>query len=398
MPVRRLHQKLLLLTLISMFIMVTVASHQLVKASMLDPVPIPREEQSETEFIYYLPFIATPVDLTKPLPPPIAHYSDTLPLDFKAIAADFKGRNKELAFNKIGFHVGPGGNREGLDDWMTSLDAAGVPFFLKSVDDYGPLLEAQALMEASGVPHILVYRLSNGQNDGYEYDLPNYNLDPETAAQVHWQKHLEKFPPGLDPQNVWLETVNEVDKNRSEWLGQFALETARLALRDGYRWAAFGWSSGEPEPEDWESPSMLAFLRLAAQNPDQLAIALHEYSLTVDDIGSIYPWRVGRFQHLFQACDENGIKRPTVLITEWGWEYQHVPEPSVAIVDIQWAAWLYSAFPEVRGAAIWYLGPGFGDIADEAQKLISPVTDYSLSNYFEIVPGQGKIEPSLLAP
>lgn len=395
---QRKHQKLLPLSLLTVIVMVMAAGHQLAKASTSDPIPIPREELAETDFNYFLPLISIPVDLTKPIPPPIAHYSDTLPLDFKAIAADFQGRNRELAFNKIGFHVGPGGNREGLDDWMASLDAAGVPFFLKSVDDYGPLLEAQTLMEASGVPHTLVYRVTNGQNDGYQYDLPNYDLDPETAANVHWQAHLAKFPPGLDPQNVWLETVNEVDKGRSEWLGRFALETARLALRDGYRWAAFGWSSGEPEPEHWESPSMLEFLRLVAQHPDQLAIALHEYSYTADEIGFIYPYRVGRFQHLFQACDENGIDRPTVLITEWGWEYQIIPELNGAMADIQWAARLYSAFPEVRGAAIWYLGPGFGDIADKAQLLIEPVTDYSLSNYFEIVPWPGKIEPSLLAP
>lgn len=391
--------KLLPISLLTALILVTVIGHQLVKAAASDPVPVPRGEQEETEFNYYLPFITVPVDLTKPLPPPIAHYSDTLPLDFEAIAADFRGRNKDLAFNKIGFHVGPGGNRDGLGDWMTSLDAAGVPFFLKSVDDPGPLLDAQTLMVASGVPHTLVYRLTtHGQNDGYQYDLPDYNLDPETAAQVHWQAHLAKFPPGLDPQNVWLETVNEVDKNRAEWLGQFALETAELALQDGYRWAAFGWSSGEPEPELWEEPSMQAFLRLAAQYPDQLAVALHEYSYTADDIGATYPYLVGRFQHLFQACDENGIKRPTVLITEWGWEYENIPSLTDALVDIQWAAWLYSAFPNVRGAAIWYLGPGFGDIADQAQQLIDPLTEYSLSNYFEIVPGPGKIEPVRLAP
>jgi hypothetical protein len=70
------------------------------------------------------------------------------------------------------------------------------------------------------------------------------------------------------------------------------------------------------------------------------------------------------------------------------------------MADIKWAAWLYAAYPEVRGAAIWYLGEGetFGEIADEAQLLIDPVTEYSLGNYFEIVPGPGKIDPDLLAP
>ena len=34
--------------------------------------------------------------------------------------------------------------------WMQSLDMAGVPFFIKSVDDAGPLVEAQQLVEDSG--------------------------------------------------------------------------------------------------------------------------------------------------------------------------------------------------------------------------------------------------------
>jgi hypothetical protein len=37
----------------------------------------------------------------------------------------------ELAFVKIGFHVGMGGNIEGLYEYMEALDAAGVPFFPK---------------------------------------------------------------------------------------------------------------------------------------------------------------------------------------------------------------------------------------------------------------------------
>ena len=41
---------------------------------------------------------------------------------------------------------------------------------------------------------------------------------------------------------------------------------------------------------------------------------------------------------------------------------------------------------------------GVGNIANDAQKLISPMTEYSLENYFEIVPGPGLINPDQLAP
>jgi hypothetical protein len=252
------------------------------------------------------------------------------------------------------------------------------------VDNAQPLYFAQQLRQASGVPHVLVYRKASG---GDHYNVPDYNLPPEQAALEHWQRHIEAFPPELDPNIVWLETVNEVDRTRSEWLAQFSLATARLSLAQGYRWAAFGWSSGEPEPEHWQSPAMLEFLRLVGANPDRLAIAIHEYSYTEENIWDAYPYKVGRFLELFRICDQYGIPRPTVLITEWGWTYERVPSPEQAMRDIAWAARLYAPYPQVKGAAIWFLGSGYSQIANEAQRLIQPLLVYTLTNYFVAPPG-----------
>lgn len=340
---------------------------------------------------HYLPFFADGL-LPPPLPPPVP-LTSTLPLDAPTLAVELAAQGQELGLNKIGFHVGIPGNLTGLDAWMAALDDAGIPFFLKSVDYAEPLVAAQTLAQTSGISHTLVFRRT-----GVSYDLPDYNLPPVEAAQQHWLHHKLAFPAELDPSLVWIETLNEVDKNRAEWLAEFALETAQLALADGFRWAAFGWSSGEPEPEHWELPAMIDFLQLAAAHPDQIAIALHEYSYETDDIANIYPYLVGRFQALFQICDRHGIPRPTILITEWGWEYQDVPPVAEAMDDITWAAWLYAAYPQVRGAAIWYLGYGYGGIADQAQQLIAPLTEYSLHHYFSLTPGQGSVDPSLFAP
>lgn len=350
----------------------------------------------DTETQIYLPVVvddqpaapAAPANAT-PTPIPI--------LDFTAVQAQLQAEGLALAYNKIGFHAGINGTMEGLEAWMRQLDTAGVPFFLKTADNAEPVYIAQELMKQSGVPHTLVYRRVAGGDD---YNVPFYDLPPEEAARIHWQKHIETFPPELDPSLVWLETVNEVDKNRSEWMAQFALATAQMALRDGYKWAAFGWASGEPEPADWQSPAMLEFLRLAAANPDRIAIALHEYSYTLDDIADQYPYKVGRFQELFRICDQYGIPRPTVLITEWGWTYEDVPTPDRAIRDIAWAANLYAQFPEVKGAAIWYLGGGYGQIEVETQRLIQPLTVFSLQNYFTRPqpPNQTAIEPERYAP
>lgn len=343
----------------------------------------------------YLPSVSSGDEPTPTPLPPTPTPTPTPTIDFAAVRAQLQAQGHDLGFAKIGFHAGVGGNRTGLGDWMRRLDAAGVPFFLKSADDSGPLVEAQEILRNSNVPHTLVYRRS-----GNEFDTPNYDLPPEEAARQHWQLHMDAFPSELDPSLLWLETINEIDKDKAEWLGRFALETARLAEAAGFRWAAFGWSSGEPELSDWQTPSMLAFLRLAAAKPDRLAIALHEYSFLADNISDIYPFKVGRFQQLYQLTDQLGIPRPTVLITEWGWEYQRVPSPGKAVGDIDWAAEMYAPYPEVKGAAIWYLGGGFGDIATEAQKLIVPVTEYSLGTYFAIPlpPDNAPINPEIYRP
>ena len=354
---------------------------------MEEPVP---QTTAYLPTIYSLPR-PTAVPLPPPLPAPVAVSSAT-PLNFEQVRQNLASQGLLLGTNKIGFHVGMGGNMTDLDSWMRDLDAAGVPIFLKSADNAEPIYHAQELMRQSGVPHVLVYRRT-----GAEYDVPNYNLPPQQAAAEHWARHTAVFPPELDKNLVWLETMNEVDKNRTTWLAIFAYETAQLALRDGYKWAAFGWASGEPEPYHWEGHAMLRFLELVGQHPTRLAISLHEYSYATENIRNIYPYLVGRFQFLFQTCDKYGLPRPTVLITEWGWDAEDVPEPTAALEDIRWAARLYSAYPQVQGAAIWYLGGGYGEIANQAQKLILPVRDYSQRHYFAITPGRGRIEMGLFA-
>jgi hypothetical protein len=267
--------------------------------------------------------------------------------------------------------------------------------FLKSVDNAEPLYNVQNMMRESGVPHILVFRASGG--------VPNYDLPAVEAARQHWAMHKALFPPELDPELVWVETINELDKNRSEWIAEFALETARLTLADGFRWAAFGWAAGEPEPEDWQLPAMLEFLRLAGENPDRLAIALHEGSAVVSDPTFEYPYRTGRFMQLFDIADQYGIPRPTVLITEWGWKYDEIPTSvEEAMAHIAWIAQLYAPFPEVKGAAIWMLGLGccFGEISEQVEGLIDPLTQYTLTHYFTapLPPDKTPTDPALYLP
>ncbi len=326
---------------------------------------------------------AAPTETPRPTPTPTP-----APTDFEAVREDLAAEGKDLAHVKIGFHAGPGGNARGLGNYLRGLADAGVPAVIKSVDAYGVCAEA---LQASP-EHVTVFRLSGG-----DLELPNYDLPPEEAAEAHWARVVEALPPEFD-KRTWLEVMNEPDKGRADWLGRCAHRLAELALRDGYRLAAFGWSSGEPEREHWQTPGMRSFLTLAAEHPERVAVALHEYSYDVEAIANQYPSLVGRFQMLFQVCDELGIERPTVLITEWGWEAEHVPAVGQAMEDIAWASRLYAAYPQVRGAAIWYLGTGYGGIANQAQQLILPTWYYAWQAYFAVEPGQRPTDPGQFGP
>jgi murein DD-endopeptidase MepM/ murein hydrolase activator NlpD len=198
------------------------------------------------------------------------------------------------------------------------------------------------------------------------------------AAALHWQLLLSRLPPEFDKERVWLLPVNEVDKNRAEWLGQFAVALGALALDDGYRVLMFGWSVGEPEYGHWLEPSMLAYLALCAQYPDRLGVAMHEYSLNPNDIEDAYPYLVGRWRFLMDACDEADVPYPTTLISEWGWAYDMTPGTEEALHDIAWANEEYQ-HPDILGAATWYRGSDDGGIANRVQKVIAPVTEMALA-------------------
>ncbi|MDJ0754334.1 MAG: NBR1-Ig-like domain-containing protein [Ardenticatenaceae bacterium] len=294
--------------------------------------------------------------------------------------------SKITAFNKIGFHAGPAGNHTGIGNYYKKLDAAGIPFVIKSVDHYGHIFEATQYKNA---PHVYCFRLSRaGQPDDYDYDVPDYFINPEKAALKHWKNMEKTLPPEFNRHQVWIEPINEVDKGRSEWLGRFGVEFGKIALKEDIKVMMYAWSSGEPEPAHWELPGSLEYLEMCAEHHDQLGIALHEYSYVRNDIWRLEGDLVGRFVNLFDTCDRHNIKRPRVIISEWGWTYRRNPDPGVAMTHIEEVNRLYARYPEIMGAAIWYLGGGgeWANICNQTQKLIEPVTRFSLEWRFEVEP------------
>lgn len=293
--------------------------------------------------------------------------------------------------NKLGFHCGPAGNRTGIGDHFRRLADAGRRIVVKSVDDYGVIVEALSADPQA----VAVFRLTGGSLElpyrraaaGFTDDAnfaetlqaakatqqPDYSLDPLTTAKSHWANLKGALPPEFD-KRTWLEVMNEPDKNRSEWLAEFSFHLAHLMLAQDYRLATFSWSVGVPELSHWSGPKMLNFLTLAAANPTKIAIALHEYSLTTANIRDGYPSHIGRFLALDSVCNDYDIPCPSILITEFGWTYDKTPTLSLAMEHLQWAAALYGHHQPIIGAAIWYLGGGFNNIADRVQPLIRPLT------------------------
>jgi len=286
-----------------------------------------------------------------------------------------------MTYNKIGFLAGVGGNPNGIGEYVRQLDAAGIPAVVMANDGSTGLSDVFAL-GTTDVPHVLAFRVVR---DGSEaYAVPEYHLSPADAARVHWDKIRSHFPAEVvaNRDRVWIFPINEVDKNRADWLGHFAVSLAQIANGEGFRVSMFGFASGEPEPEHWHTAGMLAYLRYCEAHPDDAGICLHEYSYDVGNIENMYPHLIGRFQRLHDACDYHGIARPKILIGEWGWTLDNVPPVVDAMRDIEWGAELYAQHENILGAGIWYLGPYLG-IADKAQRLIAPVTDFSLTAVFD---------------
>jgi len=298
-----------------------------------------------------------------------------------------------IAHNKIGFHTASGGNANGIGDWMKALDAADIPFCIKAADSMVGLFEAQEIVHArnGAIPHVLAFRRSvpagSSRPPSGNPDVPDYTKEPEAAAAEHWAWHKRHLPQEIDPDLVWIETINELRKEVewADWIGQFAYYNGQMAMADGYKFSAFGYSSGTPDEGAWETDGMLRYLESCQQNPDKLSVSLHEYSFKTEDIWFMRGDLIGRFEKLFHACDKHKIQRPKIIMTEWGWTHERVPSPDKAMQDIAEVAEYYAQFPEILGAAIWYLGPGFGGIANRAQRLIKPLTEYTLNNTFEIV-------------
>jgi len=310
--------------------------------------------------------------------------------------------NSNISTNKhmpIGIHAGPGGNLDGAgqpDGYWVQLAKAGKKPVLKSVSNYGPIFEALGWCDKYGVEGVFVYRITGVDETGFNFDVPTWSLDATSAATYHVEKILAKLPPEFD-KRVVLEIINEPDKDQDDtrpswiskdfaiYLNQFGLIAAQLLNIQGYRVAMYGFSAGEPELDDYQY--YLPYLRYCAKHHDKAAIALHEYSLSSNLLSpkEHNPFLIGRFQFIFDICDENNVTRPTIYITEFGWTlWENADEQDASIQFNTVLDYIYGPYPEVVMLALWYSGPGFNDIANLTVRLFPLITDLGLNWELEL--------------
>ena len=252
------------------------------------------------------------------------------------------------------------------------------------------------------MPHTGNY-IPTGYVDDYHLSVPEYRSPHSRQMAVrHWDT-VEKrgLPKELDWKVpcIWLSTWNEIRPyvgwgsmaHLEDWeqpvgdyqgyadlIGWQAVEIGKVAVDRGYRWAAFGFAGGNPEPGFWEAPGILEYLRLCDKHPEQLGVALHEYSFHESIINR--PDHIGRFQQLHAVCDKHGLRRPVIQIKEFGWQERWVPEPDKAIPQLIEVAKLYMQHPNIHGAAIWTVNGGWSNLFNKVQKLIPHLTKAGLDH------------------
>jgi len=164
------------------------------------------------------------------------------------------------------FHLSVGGNATGIGDLYRAVEAVGrIPYGMIA-DDLG---RAGEVLNHGGE---CAFRWT-----GPEFEFLDYTLSPQDAANQHMSIILDRIALAADFRpELWLVSVNEPDKARSAWIGQTCFHIGELMLEHGLKWLAPAWSGGEPEPYQWDG--WQNYLRLCAQYPDRLGVAVHEYT------------------------------------------------------------------------------------------------------------------------
>ena len=349
-------------------------------------------------------------------------------------------------YNKIFFQAATAGVA-GWAEFVAACNAKNIPVGAAVTDSTSLLMDLQTSRKKTGVANRGNFRPTGVLSEHemrHQVKIPTWNgnfdlTQPDMLTQAndkrystkegaeqgyeligkyHVQAVLSKIPPELDKRMIsvcswnevvqykgWQETTNtkpldpqktvvgyegwaDVIGRQAYWIGK-ELIRRKENNKKWFRWAAFAFSGGNPDEGVWEAPGMLDYLRLAAEHPDVLGIALHEYALTLNIMngfkdGFAEKTHIGRFEKLFAVCDKHNIARPWIEITEWGWDQATIPEKEAALAQIKEVAAYYAKFPEVKLAAIWTLSgdKNWAHVNKQVEALAPDLYQFTLNTTF----------------
>lgn len=301
-------------------------------------------------------------------------------------------------YNKIFLHTASPSNMNGWGPLVRECDAAGIPVGVMSVGGEGIGDIVGVWENGSTVPHVPVVRFM--PSDGSQ-DVPPYGSEIGVTAPIWWQEQKHYMSQGpeyfLYNDRIVFKQGNELARIHSDWLGAFFSEVGRLAVADPdgpFRIAPFGFSSGTPEKAHWKTPGMQEYLTLAHNDPHHFLVCLHEYSYNISDIYDGYPYKIGRFHLLHEACTEMGLNWPDIVIHEWGWELGNIPGPTDALRDIDEIGELYAYYPNILFAGVWTCQPFQGSgIQNKVAAIIPDIKEHTLVARYEVGPGSPTTPP-----
>ena len=269
-----------------------------------------------------------------------------------------------------GVHCTAIGVFDGIGDYINLLRAADKPVSIQTVDSTVGLYDAYhsgehpqdgLVFRRTKVEDVEVDRLPVEESTGL------YSGVPEELAQYHFDiinRNLPRYTPEGNVEldfhtRVWTCSINEPSRNIGdiEYLAKYTLAIGKLMLAADVKYLAYGWSTGTPEPEFWEHPITLEYLRLCEANPSMLGVSIHEYSLDKNDISVGYPNLIGRVANLLRTCVEHNISYPYIHIGEFGWEERHIDvRGDEANRQLTWADTVYKDLGINPNRCLWTLG------------------------------------------
>lgn len=304
--------------------------------------------------------------------------------------------------SKIGFHLGPGGNKNGLGIWEHLANGQGIPFGFKAVDEYGPIYEAVQIGNQYQINNWLGFRYTK-QRIGRE--VPNYHLNPVHDAESLAQTIIENLPVEFS-KSVWIEAINEPrdenspgditynNMNACDYLGAWCLAAAKYFNTRGYKFMGPAFNSGRPGRNglplsdavaQYAQPNMLKYLAYCAVNPTMAGLAVHEYSWGRWEDGETpadwYPSLWGRFEAAIAAADLHGISRTfPIFVTEFGFDLYSAPTMPDVGTFLDDRNKMIARWPQLKFDASWTLQSGWGAVDNHVNSWLQ----YPINKQFSI--------------